>query len=156
MTRFSVFFAFFSVICSTLFCNSEVTSNCGTFVKSTCNDHVTSKWNKHNVAHHLKSWFTQIEKLTSLKQAEQKHFFSEKAILQDPKTNIVRYIGNVDCLSRSTLGPVWKTAGKISNHQFHDGFLYGHGDKNLTLTGTWVTINVQKMWLCIRLFLKAI
>ena len=67
------------------------------------------------------------------KQAEVKHFFSRKKISQDPKTNIVRYIGNVDCLRKSALGPIWKTADTTSNHQFHDGFLYGHEDEKGTL-----------------------
>ena len=94
-----------------------------------------SKWNKHNVAHQLKSWVTQIKKLTSLKQTEVKDFFSRKKVLLDPKTNIVRYIANVDCLSKSTFGPIWKTGGITSNHQFHDGFLYGRENEEGKVTG---------------------
>ena len=135
MVGFSPIFVLASVLFSAAYSKSESSWNCGTLVKSTCTDHVTSKWNKQNVGHHLKTWVKQIEKLTSLKEAEMKHFFSRKRIFQDPETKIVRYIGNVDCLSKRTLGPIWKTAGTVSGHQFHDGFLYGQEDENGTLTG---------------------
>ena len=135
VVRYSGIFAFALVISSTIFPKIEGSSNCGALVKSTCTDPVTSKWNKHDVAHNLKTWVKQIEKLTSVKQADMKHFFARKKVLQDPKTNIVRYIANVNCLSQRTLGPVWKAAGTKGNPQLHDGFLYGNEDEKGTLSG---------------------
>ena len=134
MARVSLIFVFNSLLFVTIFSQSESSPNCGVLIKSTCTDHVTSKWNKHNVAHHLKSWVTQIEKLTSLKKTELKHFFLRKKVLLDPSTKIIRYIGNVNCLNKNTFGPIWKTAG-TNNHQFHDGFLYGREDEEGKVTG---------------------
>ena len=154
MARSSLIFLFASIFSFIFFHQSKGNSNCGVLIKSPCTDQVVSKWNKHNVAHQLKSWVTQIKKLTSLKQTEVKHFFSRKKVLLDPKTNIVRYIANVDCLSKTTFGPIWKTAGITSNHQFHDGFLYGHEDEKGTLTGTCVNLRRREMRSCTKLLSK--
>ena len=135
MVRFPPIFILASVLSSVTYSIGESSLNCGALVKSTCKDHVTSKWNKQNIGHHLKTWVKQIEKLTSLKEADMKHLFSRKKVLQDPETKIIRYIGNVNCLSKRTLGPIWKTVGTVSDHQFHDGFLYGREDEKGTLTG---------------------
>lgn len=144
MARASLIFLFASFFSFTIFSQSKCSSNCGALVKSPCTDQGTSKWNKHNVAHELKSWVTQLKKLTSVKQTEVKHFFLRKNVYLDPKINIVRYIGNVNCSSKNTFGPIWKTGGRTSNHQFHDGFLYGHEDEKGTLTGTCVSLKNVK------------
>ena len=141
MARASLILVFASIFSFTTFSQSKCSSNCGALVKSPCADQRTSKWNKHNVAHELKSWLTQLKKLTSIKETEVKYFFLRKKVYLDPKVNIVRYIGNVNCLSKNTFGPIWKTGGITSNHQFHDGFLYGRADEEGQITG--ISANVR-------------
>ena len=58
-----------------------------------------------------------------------------KTILQETDSKIIRDIGNIDCLTKNTVGPIWQTAGEVSKDQFHDGFLYGREDETGSMTG---------------------
>ena len=144
-----LFVAYLTLI---LLCYAECSTkfNCGSLVKSTCTDDMTTKWNKNDIGKHLRTWMQGIVKLTSLKVGEEKYFFLRKTVKQ--KSNIVRYIANVDCLNKSSFGPTWRTAGEISNNQFHDGFLYGVEDTHGMLTGllSILTLNqhliVMRFW----------
>ena len=102
-------------------------------------DDYTSKWNRNEIGYNLKTWINQIEALTYLKEADTKHYYLRKTVWQEriPDWNrtVVRYIANIDCRNERTVGKLWKTAGRVSNHQFADGFLYGEEDEEGTLSG---------------------
>ena len=134
---FSTIFSSCLVFVLLFYCECVQKLNCGCLVKSTCFDDITTKWNKDDISKHLKTWIKGVVKLTSFKVGEEKHFYLKKTFKQTG--NIVRYIANVNCSSKCTLkssfGPTWRTAGEISNNQFHDGFLYGVEDTHGMLTG---------------------
>ena len=87
-----------------------------------CNDKINTQWNKKNREIDLKLW------ITSIKQNDKPPSnlsFLRKNLLLKRNSTATRYIGNVNCQNNTISGPVWKSAGRITNHQFHDGFLYG-------------------------------
>ena len=130
---FSSIFVVCLISISLTYCECEHNLNCGSLVKSTCTDDVTTKWNRNDVSKRLKTWMKGIVKLTSLKKGEQKHFYLSKTVKQT--ANIVKYIGTMNCTKKTSVGPTWRTAGEISNNQFHDGFLYGVEDESGILRG---------------------
>lgn len=138
----STIFVLYLISIFLTYCKCEDSLNCGAIVKSTCKDDITTKWNRNDVSKGLKTWMNGIVMLTSMKEGEQKHFNLRKTVKQE--SNIVRYIGNVNCTLKTSFGPTWRTAGEISKDQFHDGFLYGVEDENGTLTGLLLIIVVYQ------------
>ena len=132
----NLFYSFFYLtISSSVNGNNNQNTNCGVFMKSSCSDTINTRWNKKNIGNELKLWLKGIQKLHSLEIGERVNFSLRKKVYQEPDSKIIRRIGNVDCLTKNTVGPVWRTAGTISKDQFHDGFLYGIEDETGSMTG---------------------
>ena len=114
---------------------------CGAIVRSTCTDDFTTKWNSKNIAKNLKMWMNKIDSMATITESEMKYYHLSKILYKSKTNNIVKYIGNKNCLSAKSFGPVWKIAGGINRSrphirdQFHDGFLYGVEAANGTMTG---------------------
>ena len=134
MLGVSLFCVFVSVLSSFAYSKCEHDSNCGSFVKSTCRKGLPSKWNYNDVGFHLKMWFKQIKIRASMKNVRKKHLYSRMKV-EHHDFKIVRYIGNVNCTSKNSTGPTWRTAGTISNNQYYDGFLYGQEDEKGKFSG---------------------
>ena len=110
---------------------------CGTLVKSTCTDDFTTKWNTKNIANNLKMWMNRIEPIDTITPSEKMYYHISKFLIKHKENNIVKYIGNKNCLNRKTFGPIWKIAAlrPYMKNQYHDGFLYGTEAENGTLSG---------------------
>ena len=124
---------------------------CGALVRSTCTDDFTSKWNSKNIAKNLKKWMTSIEAMRTVTTSEMKYYHLSKIlktgkqiteikkqrITAENEKDIVKYIGNKNCLNAKSSGPVWRIASHAPHmlHQFHDGFLYGIEAENGTFSG---------------------
>ena len=134
MIGVSFFCIFVAVLYSVGYSECEHDSNCGSFVKSTCRKNLSSKWNYIDIGFHLKMWFKQIKIRTSLKNVRKKHLYSRMKV-DHHDFKIVRYIGNMNCTTKNSIGPTWRTAGTISNNQYYDGFLYGQEDEKGNLSG---------------------
>ena len=110
---------------------------CGALVRSTCTDEFTSEWNSKHVGKSLKMWFNRIEYIGKPTPAEKEYYFISKHLILGKNSNIVKYIGNKNCVNKKSQGPVWQLAASHPHmlDQFHDGFLYGIEDENGTMTG---------------------
>ena len=116
--------------------NNGNVDNCGVLVKSSCSDNLTTKWNKNNIGMELKLWIKGIQIVTSVEEGDKQNFNLRKIVFQENESKMIRDIINLNCLiNKSTVGPIWQTAGTASNDQFHDGFLYGMEDKTGSITG---------------------
>ena len=114
---------------------------CGALVRSTCTDEFTSEWNSKHVGKSLKMWFNRIENIEKITPAEKEYYFISKYLILGKSSNIVKYIGNKNCMSKKSRGPVWQLAAPHPHmvDQFHDGFLYGIEAENGTMTGIQFT-----------------
>ena len=105
-------------------------------INSTCFNLGTTKWNKNNIGGSLKSWIESIQHFpvkndgTNIRQFEHK-----KVIKRHPRSNILTFVGKVECSTRTFVGPVWKIGGLASRRQFHNGFIYGKLNEEEMLTG---------------------
>ena len=117
--------------------NCKTSLGCGALVKSMCNDNITTKWNKKDIGVNLKMWIKGIEKLGSVKESDKENYCIRKKVLKDRYSKILKYIGNLNCLNKTTFGPIWKTPPEAisKKSQFQNGFLYGVEDGHGTLTG---------------------
>ena len=122
--------------------NGENISSCGVFVKSSCNDEVTTTWNRKDISYNLKSWIKSIERIGYLADVNVLKNYQRKKMRKDYDSKRLTYIGNVDCLTRRSVGKIWKTPEKtlIKKDQFQNGFLYGLEDTEGKLTG-WCMIS---------------
>jgi hypothetical protein len=112
---------------------------CGAIVRSTCTDDFTTNWNSKNIGKNLKMWMNNIESMETITESEMKYYHVSKTFFTGRATTIVKYIGNKNCLTSKTFGPVWKIASvqPRMKDQFHDGFLYGIEAENGTFTGIY-------------------
>ena len=117
---------------------------CGAVVRSTCTDDFTTEWNSKNIGKNLKMWMNKMESIKQITTPELKYYYLSKSFYTEPKRMhkgepqvIVNYIGNKNCATGKTTGPVWKVAAlkPHARDQFHDGFLYDLEDDNGTFTG---------------------
>ena len=99
-----------------------------------------SKWNKKDIGINLKSWINSVQQLPLLNETEPQYVTYRKKAVKDQRTNVLMFIGKVDCSYNKTIGPVWKIGGLTSKRQFHNGFFYGNVDKQETVTGKHVLI----------------
>ena len=84
----------------------QPSSICGALVRSTCTDDYTSEWNSKNVGKSLKLWFNRIENIEKITPAEKVYHFISKTLVLGRNTNLVKYIGNKNCETKKTQGPV--------------------------------------------------
>ena len=113
-------------------------NNCGVLVKSLCDDTISTKWNTKDLGNNLRAWFE------SMKPGNEEDSFLDKKLIMERKTRAIRYIANFDCNTNHSIGPVWRTAGMISKHQFRDGFLYGIENHEGKMTGKNILHLIQK------------
>ena len=132
-----IVFCFYIMFADT-FCQGKNPLGCGDLIKSTCHDNITTKWNHKNISNILKEWIESIER----RQEFEKNDFNtgspiSKKVKKDYMTQNVQFIGNLDCSTKRTIGPIWKTPPNTVTRksQFHNGFLYGLEDEKSRLTG---------------------
>ena len=132
-----IVFCFYIMFADT-FCQGKNPLGCGDLIKSTCHDNITTKWNHKNISNILKEWIESIER----RQEFGKNDFNtgspiSKKVKKDYMTQNVQFIGNLDCSTKRTIGPIWKTPPNTVTRksQFHNGFLYGLEDEKSRLTG---------------------
>ena len=135
-----IVFCFYIMFADT-FCQGKNPLGCGDLIKSTCHDNITTKWNHKNISNILKEWIKSIEH-----RSERQKFrindvntstLISKKVKKDYMTQKVQYIANLDCSTKRSIGPIWKTPPNTVTRksQFHNGFLYGSEDENSRLTG---------------------
>ena len=90
-------------------------------VKSSCVDDFKEKWNSRDIGKKLKAW---INSLTLVEHGYKEIINLRMKFVQEQNSKIVRYIGNLNCVTNDNVNPVWQTAGIISTSQFNDGFFY--------------------------------
>ena len=121
------------------FCNDKSNIECGVLVKSTCNDKESTNWNRNNISQNLKQWITSLNRIGEMASNVNKpqSLLLRRKLRKDYTSQIVTYIGNMNCLNRTSIGPIWKTPVHALNKklQFHNGFLYGTEDPGGKLTG---------------------
>jgi hypothetical protein len=137
---------------------------CGAIVRSTCTDDFTTNWNSKNIGKNLKMWMNNIESMETITESEMKYYHVSKTFFTGRATTIVKYIGNKNCLTSKTFGPVWKIASdgfqsiKFQSNSFHDGFLYGIEAENGTFTGIYCAylLLIFTFFWCIYLYNKTV
>ena len=135
-----IVFCFYIMFADT-FCQGKNPLGCGDLIKSTCHDNITTKWNHKNISNILKAWIESIERWSELQKfgindVNTSTLISKK-VKKDYMTQKVQYIANLDCSTKRSIGPIWKTPPNTvaRKSQFHNGFLYGSEDENSRLTG---------------------
>ena len=135
-----IVFCFYIMFADT-FCQGKNPLRCGDPIKSTCHDNITTKWNHKNISNILKEWIESIERQSERNKFGMNNFDTgssiSKKVRKDYMTQNVQYIGNLDCSTKRSIGPIWKTPTNTVTRksQFHNGFLYGLEDENSRLTG---------------------
>ena len=135
-----IVFCFYIMFADT-FCQGKNPLRCGDPIKSTCHDNITTKWNHKNISNILKEWIESIERQSERNKFGMNNFDTRtsisKKVRKDYMTQNVQYIGNLDCSTKRSIGPIWKTPTNTvtKKSQFHNGFLYGLEDENSRLTG---------------------
>ena len=115
----------------------------GLLIKSTCVHNQTYEWNRKDIGHNLKAWINSVDILFSLTESDRIHSDARQKVIKDPKTGVLMYISNIDCVSKQSIGPVWQIGGEIGeigSHQFHDGFFYAISNEQGSLAGKCFTI----------------
>ena len=115
---------------------TKSSSICIDNINSTCYNVETTKWNKHNVGENLKLWIQSVEQFPVTRNGLKSQSEYKKIIKRHPQSNIVTFIGSMECSSEKFIGPIWKIGGLASRRQFHNGFLYGTLNEEEALTGT--------------------
>ena len=135
-----IVFCFYIMFADT-FCQGKSPLGCGDPIKSTCHDNITTKWNHKNISNILKEWIGSIERGSRRNKFGMNDFDTGssigKKLRKDYMTQNVQFIGNLDCSTKRSIGPIWKTPTNTVTRksQFHNGFLYGLEDENSRLTG---------------------
>ena len=135
-----IVFCFYIMFADT-FCQGKNPLRCGDPIKSTCHDNITTKWNHKNISNILKEWIGSIERRSGRNKFGMNDFDTRssigKKLRKDYMTQNVQFIGNLDCSTNRSIGPIWKTPPDTVTRksQFHNGFLYGLEDESSRLTG---------------------
>ena len=135
-----IVFCFYIMFADT-FCQGKNPLGCGDLIKSTCHDNITTKWNHKNISNILKEWIESIQRRPESNKFGMNDFDTSsliyKKLKKDYVTQKVQYIGNLDCSTKRSIGPIWKTPPNTVTRksQFHNGFLYGLEDEHARLTG---------------------
>ena len=135
-----IVFCFYIMFADT-FCQGKNPLRCGDTIKSTCDDNITAKWNHKNISNILKEWIGSIERRSGRNKLGMNDFDTRssigKTLRKDYMSQNVQYIGNLDCSTKLSVGPIWKTPPNTvtKKSQFHNGFLYGLEDESSRLTG---------------------
>ena len=114
---------------------TKSSSICIDNINSTCYNVGTTKWNKHNVGENLKLWIQSVDQVPLKRNGLKTQSNYKKRIKRHPRSNILTFIGNMECSSEKIIGPIWKIGGLASRRQFHNGFLYGTLNEEEALTG---------------------
>ena len=87
-------------------------------------------------------WIKGIEMFGKLEESDKEYYFLPKKLFKDPDSKSLRYIGNLNCLNKTTFGPIWKTPPEAISKtaQYRNGFLYGIEDGHGKLTGLIIYI----------------
>ena len=104
---------------------------------STCYNLGTTKWNKDNIGENLKLWIQSVQEFPATRHEHKTVLNYNTRVKRHPRSNILTFIGKVECSTEKFVGPIWKIGGLASRRQFHNGFLYGKLNADEMLTGKY-------------------